>query len=352
LASERGASTAAQAGLAYLDYMNSTWMPEALWRGWSLAGRQLASVRLKVPIEKIATTTNHLEAFNGVLKRKFIYKMQKGRRRLRFDLLIFLLVKHILPEIFIRRKIENNYYSWLSTRFSSKMNAGLLAVTISKHESKLKVNDTRKDTEPSLFAWWPVESYDNVQDEVKYIVKNHRIGPFAWKDSYTLTTTCASSLEDIREPDHQRYTLFMNCYGWSTCSCPRFHKSGTACKHLWAFREVLLKLNPPYSFIFPNSHAVAAQIYSSLLPYLPEDIIPTPESTAPPSSSGSPPPPLTLPNMQPCDEDASAVELLDALTEKAPMFTNANNNDVVENPGVDEHSTSGDDSLERNDSSV
>ncbi|HEV7738442.1 MAG TPA: hypothetical protein VGO47_13870, partial [Chlamydiales bacterium] len=84
LSSEPTATTAANAGLKYLAYLESTWMPEALWRSWSQLGRIQASQRLNIPVNKIATTTNHLEAFNGVLKRKLIYQFQKGNHRLRF----------------------------------------------------------------------------------------------------------------------------------------------------------------------------------------------------------------------------------------------------------------------------
>ncbi|KAI0077030.1 hypothetical protein K474DRAFT_1555911, partial [Panus rudis PR-1116 ss-1] len=64
--------SAAEAGFAFLNYMSATWMPLEMWRSWSQFGRERAANRLGVPLSKILTTTNHLESFNGALKRKYI----------------------------------------------------------------------------------------------------------------------------------------------------------------------------------------------------------------------------------------------------------------------------------------
>ncbi|KIJ43802.1 hypothetical protein M422DRAFT_252705 [Sphaerobolus stellatus SS14] len=100
-------------GLAYLDYLTGTWLVEPLWKSWSQYGRSQAAKILDIPIKDIAPTTNHVESFNGILKKKYICGYQKGRRRIRFDLLIFLLVNQILPGIFQQRKAETQYYEWL-----------------------------------------------------------------------------------------------------------------------------------------------------------------------------------------------------------------------------------------------
>ncbi|KAI0336984.1 hypothetical protein BDW22DRAFT_1295758, partial [Trametopsis cervina] len=56
----------------YLDYMISTWMPAELWASWSRYGREKAAQYLKIPLECVIPTTNHLESLNGNLKRKYV----------------------------------------------------------------------------------------------------------------------------------------------------------------------------------------------------------------------------------------------------------------------------------------
>jgi hypothetical protein len=289
LSSECTASVAARAGLAYIKYMESTWMPEPLWRSWSQAGRIKASLRLNVPVENILTTTNHLESFNGVLKRKFIHHFQKGGRRIRFDLLIFLIVKQILPEIFLKRKLEANYFQWLSARFQEQ--AGGRSLTRTRQTSSSDINNLQE----YKFSWWQMESELDLQDEISYMIQHHRIGPCNWHNIYTLTTTCASSLVDIRKPNHQRYRLYMNCYGWLSCECPRFRLSGIACKHLWAFRQLLPQLQLPYGFIFPTTETAAKQIFDVLFPHIPSTGIDTIKSSASaPNAMSLPPALLTI----------------------------------------------------------
>ncbi|KAF8508654.1 hypothetical protein JB92DRAFT_2732214 [Gautieria morchelliformis] len=75
-------------------------MPYSLWNGWSHKGHLEASHILKIPIEGVIPTTNHLEAFNAVLKCKYIHQWKRAGKRLRFDLFVYLLITQILPGIF------------------------------------------------------------------------------------------------------------------------------------------------------------------------------------------------------------------------------------------------------------
>jgi hypothetical protein len=109
---------AAKAGLSYLDYLGDTWMHESLWQSWSQKGRTVASIILKIPIEGVLPTTNHLESFNGLLKRKYIPRWQRSGSRLRFDFLIHILITQILPDIFASRLAHRNYHIWLTSRFA------------------------------------------------------------------------------------------------------------------------------------------------------------------------------------------------------------------------------------------
>ncbi|KAJ7917951.1 hypothetical protein B0H13DRAFT_1450487, partial [Mycena leptocephala] len=97
------AERVAQAAATYLDYLNNTWMSEPLWQSWSQHGRIVASQLLNVAVEGVLPTTNHLEAFNGVLKNKYLPQWQRSGTRLRIDFLILILITKLLPEIFALR---------------------------------------------------------------------------------------------------------------------------------------------------------------------------------------------------------------------------------------------------------
>ena len=261
-------SSPAKSGLAYLDYLIATWLPEPLWRSWSQFGRLEAATILGKQVNEVAPTTNHLESFNGVLKRKYIRGYQRGGRRLRFDLLIFLLVTRILPSIFEHRKTQTAFYNWLSQRFTQYAGGqNLVKLRDTPTKSKSQVTYLEKKHE---FTWWTEDGWANFQDEVEYIIKQRRIGQLKWINPYTIAAICASSVEDIRLLSHKRYTLLMNCYGWAACSCLAFERFGSACKHLWAFQLIVEKMQTPFSFIFPNSEDDAGRIYTSLfVPGLP-----------------------------------------------------------------------------------
>lgn len=238
-------SAAAKAGLAYLDYLTTFWLPESLWKSWSYFGRIQAARILEIPVGAVASTTNHLEAFNAILKHKYITDHQRGGKRLRFDLLMFLLVTQILPAIFERRKAEESFYDWLSSQFARYGQGNLSRAP----EKKLQV------LQKFEFAWWTSEARLRTQEEVQYIIGQKRIANYSWLGPYQLAATCASSVEDIRLLSHKRYTMIVNCYGWARCSCPAFEKRGFACKHLWAFRTVITRMQTQYTFIFPESPA-------------------------------------------------------------------------------------------------
>ncbi|KAJ7787555.1 hypothetical protein B0H14DRAFT_279459 [Mycena olivaceomarginata] len=56
-------------------------------------------------MDGVIPTTNHLESFNGILKRKHLRRWQNGGRRIRVDVLIQILITHILPSIFQERRL-------------------------------------------------------------------------------------------------------------------------------------------------------------------------------------------------------------------------------------------------------
>ncbi|KAI0764222.1 hypothetical protein BD413DRAFT_433493, partial [Trametes elegans] len=56
------------ASKTFHEYLQGYWMPVDMWQSWARRGRADAAARMGVGIEKILTTTNHLENFNGQLK--------------------------------------------------------------------------------------------------------------------------------------------------------------------------------------------------------------------------------------------------------------------------------------------
>ena len=253
-------TAAASAGISYLKYLTDTWMPPSLWHGWSQKGRIEASVILKIPIEGVIPTTNHLEAFNGILKRKHVHRWQHASKRLRFDLFVYLLITQILPGIFNHRSAQENYRAWLADRFRAQA-GGVDLVATRKHPAA-----QAKEVIP--VAWWSRESQERYAEEASYIAAHGRLADIRWINIDTVVGTCASSTVDIRTPGHLRYKLQMSTYGWATCSCPRFKSNSGACKHLWALRIRIPQLITTnmlypsfYQFIFPVLQVEARRIY-------------------------------------------------------------------------------------------
>jgi hypothetical protein len=108
---------AGQAGLLFLTYIRNSWMQPDLWYSWSSKGQNDAALVLNINVKGILPTTNHLESFNGVLKRKHITQWQHSGRCLRFDILIYHLIIHILPSIYPQRRMLNSFQSWKTNRF-------------------------------------------------------------------------------------------------------------------------------------------------------------------------------------------------------------------------------------------
>ena len=100
---------AVRRGIKHLDYLNEHWMTIPLWQSWSEFGRIRTSSILKIPIDGVIPTTNHLESFNAILKRKHLAALLHSGHRLRFDSLIHLLITRVLPDIFKHRNLP----SWL-----------------------------------------------------------------------------------------------------------------------------------------------------------------------------------------------------------------------------------------------
>lgn len=245
----------AGAGIAYLGYMRETWLNESLWSSWSQHGRDRASTKLQRPVEGILPTTNHLESFNAVLKRKHIPAWQRSGNRLRFDIFIHHLILKILPEIFAQRRMQHDFNLWVSQRFH-QVSGGQ---DLRKHDKSQK---SGAPTTPSIILAWFSE--DAARDQkAQQIVAVSRIFQIPSGRPYEVWATCAASNADIRITNHLRYWLTIHPTGSATCTCYDWITNGGACKHLRALRILIQsssKLKLPLSsnsYHFPVSRANA-----------------------------------------------------------------------------------------------
>lgn len=221
--------------------MEETWLPESIWQSWSQMGRSLASLILHIPVEGVLPTTNHLESFNRLLKRKYIPLWQRSGSRLRFDFLISILITHILPEIFSQRQSHRQYLHWLSTRFTG-------------------ITTTRSSGQRPSGAglcWWPNDERRDA-DAHLLLGRGHLHDTAAHSDLSGYSATCTSSSRL-----GLCYQLQLNRDGHAKCDCPDFIHRGGACKHLRAFRLVVdqwIQNGLTEPFAYPATMTVAKRI--------------------------------------------------------------------------------------------
>ena len=254
------AQAAAALGHSYLEYLHSTWMPESLWQGWSQKGRVVAAMRLKIPIEGVLPTTNHLESFNGLLKWKYIRRWQHSGARLRFDFLIHTLVTKILPEIFSLRRSHHQYTSWLTNRFRHSTGG----LDLNAKRSTYSVPACTPSQSKCLY-WYQVDGRRD--NEAIIIVNTGRIYNIQIANPPdSVTATCAASSASLQDPNHLRYMMSMHCAGIAHCECADFANRGGACKHLRALRFVVnawAEKNHISSFYHPPTLHDAEQVKKS-----------------------------------------------------------------------------------------
>ncbi|KAF7978440.1 hypothetical protein HWV62_624 [Athelia sp. TMB] len=260
------AESACIASRSHLEYLTATWMPEPLWQSWSHRGRSVASAILGIPVEGVLPTTNHLESFNGLLKRKYLPQWQCSRSRLRFDFLIKVLISNILPDIFSKRRMHQEYVRWLTSRFSN-LGTGATGPRLS---SSVNASRHRHDSPPLAVCWWPPDSKREA-DAVDLLRRRciEKVTQQESSDQYEALVK-SSTLAGIS------YLTRIHRSGPAFCSCPDFTHRGGACKHLRALRITIDRwvnegqVAPP--FFYPSSISAARRVQ----PELPEPILPTP----------------------------------------------------------------------------
>ena len=228
--------TAATRGIAFLDYMVATWMPEPLWQGWSRKGRTVAAALLKIPIEGVLPTTNHLESFNGLLKRKYIPRWQRTGARIRFDFLIHILISRILPEIYSLRRSQDQYLSWVTDRF--KESAGGVDLTKVVNSKGTLSRGAGAASGAGLYWFEPNERRDGEAIAIINLGRMRDVRPSQLLDQ--IEANCATTSANLADPNHTKYNLSMYRNGVASCSCQDFMIRGGACKHLRALRLVVI----------------------------------------------------------------------------------------------------------------
>ncbi|KAI1781826.1 hypothetical protein LXA43DRAFT_977888 [Ganoderma leucocontextum] len=218
----------------HLNYLENYWLQESLWRSWSQYGRLEAAKRLRCEVEGVLPTTNHLESFNGVLKRKHLRRFQRGGRRLRIDVLLHLLVINVLPSIFEARKLEQAE----DLRWQSKLGRlpGGTALVQQKNERNSSLHSHRKGRLAVARPRYALLTVDPGRDAAATeLVEARQISVPTFDDqTRTFEFECFSSLATDTDVAPLLYKLSIGVDGSAACSCPDFSSREIACKHLRA----------------------------------------------------------------------------------------------------------------------
>ncbi|KAJ7626694.1 hypothetical protein B0H17DRAFT_963315, partial [Mycena rosella] len=228
LLNQLGGGKTVQRAVEHVGYLISYRTTDNLWKSWSDFGRKVAASLLGCEMEGVIPTTNHLESFNGVLKRKHLRRWQNGGRRIRVDVLIQILIIHILPSIFQERRL----YRDQELRIAAQVRQ------LPGGTSLLKNRSSGKQIIPKIAYLLPDAQRT---ERARALLAAGQLGvPEFLPDTNTLVSTCYSS--DALEIDSEpiKYTISIGLDGVATCTCPDFEKHGGACKHI---RGALLLLD-------------------------------------------------------------------------------------------------------------
>ena len=182
-----------------------------------------ASAVLKRPINEVVPTTNHLEAFNDVLKRKHLRRWHNNGHKLRLDVLVHILVFHALPSIFRQRGIEDR---------ESQRQVALLR-KLPGGNTFLQAQEASEPSTTQPVAYWTADDERNLAartliEHKQISVPSHDEIKNAW------TFTCYSSFAVEAEAAPLTYSIEFYPDGFATCSCLDFQNRGGACKHMRA----------------------------------------------------------------------------------------------------------------------
>ncbi|KAG6915114.1 hypothetical protein DXG01_013211 [Tephrocybe rancida] len=243
--------SAAEKGLLHLNYLTSYWLSFDLWASWLDFGRHLAARILGCKFDGVLPTTNHLELFNSLLKRKHLHRWQRRGHRLRLDVLIKAVVIDILPAIFEQHRMQ-------------RQERGSIREWILSLPGGQRLWEERSNAQIIL----PPVAYlvnDPVRDASASAILYHRQISVPVLEEDGLQFTCYSSHATPHDRNPVQYTICIRYSGSASCSCLDFIKHGGACKHLRAALMRANELRQRYqipSMPLPSSEQEARNIYT------------------------------------------------------------------------------------------
>ncbi|KAI0683350.1 hypothetical protein BC835DRAFT_1311092 [Cytidiella melzeri] len=212
---------AAESVLGHLNYLNIYWLREALWVSWSKAGQLRLAMCLKRPVNGIVPTTNHLESFNGVLKRKHLRRWQNNGQRLRLDVLVHVLVLYALPSIFQQQCLKDSKTARQEALL--RQLPGGAAIVDSRSCSLVPFVPA---------AYWATNNKRDLA--AAELVGNHQIGAPTLDDEGNYSFECYLALATDFNLFPVKYTIIFCLGKMVTCTCRDFSVQGCVCKHIRA----------------------------------------------------------------------------------------------------------------------
>ncbi|KAJ6556909.1 hypothetical protein B0H10DRAFT_1630460, partial [Mycena sp. CBHHK59/15] len=214
----------------HINYLDSYWTTENLWPSWSDYGRTVLVSMLGTAVDGVIPTTNHLESFNGVLKRIHLRRWQNGGRRLRVDVLIHALMIYILPSIFKEHRLNQE----------QAMQIAALIRLLPGGASLLEQKKGPKAHPPVPKIGYLVLDPDR-DGRARELVANGQISaPTLLPENTGFSLTSYSSRALAIDTTPTLYTIRIGFNGITTCKRPDFEERGGACKHI---RGALIKLD-------------------------------------------------------------------------------------------------------------
>ncbi|KAJ7922111.1 hypothetical protein B0H13DRAFT_2412246 [Mycena leptocephala] len=220
LLTELGAGKSILKAIEHINYLDGYWTTDNLWKSWSDFGRKVAASLLGCEMDGVIPTTNHLESFNGVLKRKHLRRWQNGGRRIRVDVLIQILIIHILPSIFQERRLYQKQQLRIDAQIRQLPGGANL----------LKNRSSGRQILPKIAYLLPDAQRDERTREL--LAAGQLSAPTFVPETSTFLFTCYSSLALEHEREPVKYTISMGLDGVVTCKCLDFERHGGACKHI------------------------------------------------------------------------------------------------------------------------
>jgi len=188
----------ASTAISYLDYLSSTGLDKSLWASWSQYGRDQAAAKLRrTPFEGVLPTTNNLESFNAVLKRKYIPTWQRSGNRLRFDVCVHHLVLKILPEIFAQRRMQLQFNNWVNERFKTAAGGVNLRQGLRTRPTD---EEAYRGNSGVRLTWFPDDA--EWERKAEQIVGIGRISQIPAARPYEIWATCAATDANTRNQSH------------------------------------------------------------------------------------------------------------------------------------------------------